>query len=327
MLQDTIIIDRAGGPEVLVSARRDIPEPAPDEIVIHIHWAGVNRHDCGQRSRGPNTHESDIPGLEVSGYVHAVGSSVRDLTVGTPVCALVNGGGYAQYVSAHRTQVLPIPQDLTLQQAACLPEAAFTVWYNFFSVAAMQSGETALIHGATSGIGVFAIQLLHALGHVVYATSGSPEKVAYARSLGAARAFNYKTDPFAEIMAREGLSADVILDMSGGRHMDQNLAALAYGGRIVHLSAGSGALPQLSLRAVMQKEARVTGSMMRPLPHEKKAKVAQALKTVVWPMVGSKIRPVISKVYPLAQAHIAHRDMEQGEHIGKLLLKVAGDPG
>lgn len=322
MLQETIVISRAGGPEVLVSERRPIPAPGPDEVLIQVQWAGVNRHDCGQRSRGPNDHESDVPGLEVSGLVHAVGADVRDLAPGAQVCALVDGGGYAQYAVARRALVMPVPQALTPQQAACMPEAAFTVWYNFFSVAAMQPGEAVLIHGGTSGIGVFAIQLLRALGHPVYATSGSDDKSAFALSLGANRVFNYKTEPFAELMAREGLAADVVLDMSGGRHTEQNLAALAYGGRIVHLSGGSGAPFQASLRAIMQKEARITGSMMRPLPLDRKTRVAEALRTRVWPLLGEQIRPVIQRTYPLSQAAQAHRDMETGDHIGKLLLEI-----
>ncbi|WP_338617251.1 NAD(P)H-quinone oxidoreductase [Pigmentiphaga sp. CHJ604] len=322
MHQEAIVISRAGGPEVLVSENRPVPAPGPDDVLIQVSWAGVNRHDCGQRSRGPNDHESDVPGLEVAGRVHAVGANVRDLAPGTPVCALVDGGGYAQYALAHRALVLPVPDSLTLEQAACLPEAAFTVWYNFFSVAAMQPGETALIHGGTSGIGVFTIQLLRALGHPVYATSGSDEKSAFAQSLGASRVFNYRTEAFAEIMAREGLAADVVLDMSGGRHTEQNLAALAYGGRIVHLSGGSGAPLQASLRAIMQKEARITGSMMRPLPLDRKMRVAEALRTRVWPLLGKEIRPVIQRTYPLSQAAQAHRDMETGDHIGKLLLEV-----
>ena len=321
MQQDAIVISRAGGPEVLVPARYDIPQPAADEVVVKVAWAGVNRHDCGQRSRGPNDHESDIPGLEVSGTVHAVGSLVRGLEVGMQVCALVNGGGYAEYVATHWQQVLPVPAGLTLQQAACLPEAAFTTWYNFFSLAALQVGESVLIHGATSGVGVFAVQLLSALGHPVYATSGSADKCALALSLGARRAFNYKTEPFAQLLQEAGTPVDVILDMSGGRHMEQNLAALAYGGRILHLSSGAAPV-SLSLRAIMQKEARVTGAMMRPLPAAKKALVAQALKKVVWPLVGDRIQTRVHQVYPLAQASQAHRDMEQGDHSGKLLLQV-----
>lgn len=324
MQQNAIVISKAGGPEVLVPTRCDIPAPAADQIVIKTAWAGVNRHDCGQRSRGPNDHESDIPGLEVSGTVHAVGSLVRGLEVGTPVCALVNGGGYAEYVATHWQHVLPIPAGLSLQQAACLPEAAFTSWYNFFSVADLQVGESVLIHGATSGVGVFAVQLLTALGHPVYATSGSPEKCALALKLGARRSFNYRTDAFAERLQREGTPADVILDMSGGRHMEQNIAALAYGGRILHLSSGASPVP-VSLRAVMQKEARITGAMMRPLPDARKTKVAEALKKIVWPLIGSRIQTLVHQTYPLARACDAHRDMEQGDHSGKLLLDVGAE--
>lgn len=320
--QDAIVITRAGGPEVLAMARREQPRPASGQVLIRVHCAGVNRHDCGQRSRGPNNHESDIPGLEVSGHVVSVGGDVGNIEVGAAVCALVDGGGYAQYVVAEAAYVFPLPVGLTLSEAASLPEAAFTVWYNFFSVGAMQPGETALIHGGTSGVGVFAIQLLRALGHAVYATCGSDEKVAFARSLGANDAFNYRQDDFAKRMRDAGIAVDVVLDMSGGRYTEQNLQVLAYGGRIIHLSAGSGLPLQVPLRSLMQKEARVTGSLMRPLPSARKRQTAQALEERVWPLLGSAIRPVISCVYPLAEAHRAHRHLEQGDNIGKLLLAV-----
>ncbi|GAB2908717.1 NAD(P)H-quinone oxidoreductase [Paralcaligenes ginsengisoli] len=322
MSQDVIAIARAGGPEVLTMARRDRPQPASGQVLIRVHSAGINRHDCGQRSRGPNTHESDIPGLEVSGHIESVGGDVRGIEVGSPVCALVDGGGYAQYAIADAANVFPVPAHLSLREAASVPEAAFTSWYNFFSVGAMQPGETALIHGGTSGVGVFAIQLLRALGHAVYTTCGSDEKVAFARSLGANDAFNYRTDDFAKRMAEAGIGVDVVLDMSGGRYIDQNLAVLAYGGRIVHLSQGPGGPLPVPLRAVMQKEARITGSLMRPLAPARKRKVAEALKEHVWPLLGEAIRPVISEVYPLAEAHSAHRRLEQGDNIGKLLLAV-----
>lgn len=320
-VQDAIVISRAGGPEVLVPVHRPIPEPAPTEVLIRIHAAGVNRHDCGQRSRGPNNHESDIPGLEVSGHVEAVGNEVRGLKTGDAVCALIDGGGYAQYAIAEASLTMPVPAGLSLDEAAAVPEAAFTCWYNFFSVAALQPGESVLIHGGTSGVGTFAIQLLRGLGYRVYATCGSDDKVAFARQLGATEVFNYRKGEFPGGLIESGLSVDVVLDMSGGKYMEQNLAALAHGGRIVHLSAGGGATVPLSLRAVMQKEARVTGSLMRPLPIQRKAQVAEALRRVVWPMLASQIRPVLSETFPLKDASEAHRKLESGDNIGKILLR------
>lgn len=322
MLQDTIVIDRAGGPEVLVPARRAIPSPGPGQLLIRVQAAGINRHDCGQRSRGPNDHESDIPGLEVAGVVHALGKGVSGPAPGTPVCALVNGGGYAQYTVAQADLALPIPAGFTPQQAAGIPEAAFTAWYNLFGVGALQAGESVLVHGGTSGVGVFAIQLLHALGHPVYATCGNGEKIAFAIGLGARRAFNYKTDDFAALLKADGVAIDAVLDMSGARHTEKNLEALAYGGRIIHL-AGGGASMQVPMRALMQKEARITGSLMRPLAPARKARVAEALASIAWPLLGNRIRPVVNRVYPLAEAGAAHRHLESGDNIGKLILDVA----
>lgn len=326
-MHDAIAIARAGGPEVLVPVRRNRPSPGPSQVLIRVHAAGVNRHDCGQRSRGPNTHESDIPGLEVSGHVTAVGSDVKDLKPGDAVCALVDGGGYAQYAVADAATVLPVPSGLSLEEAAGVPEAAFTVWYNFFSVAAMQPGEAVLIHGGTSGVGTFAIQLLRSLGHPVYATCGADEKVAFVRSLGATGAFNYRTEDFSTGLAQAGVSIDVVLDMSGGKYTERNLAVLAYGGRIVHLAPGSGSPLQIPLRVLMQKEARVTGSLMRPLAAERKAKVAQALRAQVWPRLGPQIRPVLSRSYRLADAHLAHAQLESGDNIGKILLRLGESGG
>lgn len=317
-----IAIARAGGPEVLTPVQRPRPEPGLGQVLIRVSTAGVNRHDCGQRSRGPNLHESDIPGLEVSGHIEQIGADVQGLQVEMPVCALVDGGGYGEFVIAEADNVLPVPEGMTLRDAAAIPEAAFTTWYNFFTLAAMQPHETVLIHGGTSGIGVFAIQMLRALGHPVYVTCGTDQKVDFARSLGATDGFNYRTENFVKRMGDNNIVADVVLDMSGGIYTTQNLEVLAYGGRIVHLVSGAGAGLQVPLRALMQKEARITGSFMRRLAQPRKAKVAQELKAHVWPLLGNKIRAIVSNAYPLDQAHLAHSCLEQGDNMGKLLLEV-----
>lgn len=321
-LHNVVVISRAGGPEVLTCQRRQLPEPADNQVLIKVHTAGVNRHDCGQRLRGPNDHESDIPGLEVSGHIVSRGGNVSHIEVGAAVCALVDGGGYGQYVVADASNVLPAPPAFSLREAATVPEAAFTAWYNFFNVGALQPNEIVLIHGGTSGVGVFSIQLLRSLGHTVFVTCGTDEKADVARSLGANEAFNYRTGDFAQRLKDKGLSVDVILDMSGGRYMDQNLSAVSYGGRIVHLSPGGDNAPQVSLRKMMEKEVRITGSLMRPLAPDRKAKVAQALLNHVWPLLGQTIRPVVSQVFPLEDAYRAHQLLESGNNIGKILLEV-----
>ncbi|GAA4343240.1 NAD(P)H-quinone oxidoreductase [Pigmentiphaga soli] len=321
MLQDTIVIARAGGPEVLTPARRPVPEPGRGQVLIRVRAAGVNRHDCGQRARGPNNHESDIPGLEVAGVVQAVGDEVVGLEPGTEVCALINGGGYAQYALAEAPLVMPMPAGFSDEEAAGVPEVAFTTWYNMFFVATLKPGGRVLIHGGTSGVGVFAIQLLTALGHPVYATCGTPEKVDLATQLGARHAFNYRSEDFAAQLKADGVAIDAVLDMSGGRYMAQNLDVLAYGGHIVHLTTGTAAATPVPLGAVMQKEARVTGSRLRPLPLARKIEVALALKSVAWPLLGNRIRPLVHRVFPLAQAADAHRYLESGDSFGKLILK------
>lgn len=316
-------IARAGGPDVLELRARPVPVPGPGEVLVSVEAAGVNRHDVNQRRRGPSAGHSDVPGLEVAGRVVAVGPGVTEFAVGDGVAALTDGGGYADHALAPAACAFAIPEGLGFVEAAALPEALFTVWHNFFGVAALGPGETVLIHGGTSGVGIIAIQLLSALGHPVLVTCGSAEKCAAARDLGAAAAFDYHADDLATtiLAATDGRGVDVVLDMSGGRHTAASLAALARGGRIVHLSPGDGADFVAPLRAIMAKEARITGSLLRPLPEREKAAVADALRKVAWPLVAAgEVRPVIHRVLPLAAAAEAHALMEEGRHVGKIVL-------
>jgi NADPH2:quinone reductase len=323
-MQQCIVITAAGGPEALALRQRPIPVPASGEVLIRVEAAGINRHDCNQRSRGPNATQSDVPGLEVAGSVESVGDGVAMLAPGTRVCALVDGGGYAEFAIAAAPLVLPVPEALDMVGAASLPEAAFTAWYNLFHVADLKAGESVLIHGGTSGVGVFAIQMLRALGHPVFATCGTDEKCAAAEALGASLALNYTKEKFdSSVTRRIGRDIDVVLDMSGGTHTLASLDALAYRGRIIHLSSGGNAQFQAPLSLIMRKECRISGSLMRPLPLADKAMVASALRERVWPHLGSAIRPQVAQVLALDDAVRAHALMEQGRHIGKIVLQVA----
>ncbi len=321
MKQHAILITAAGGPEVLKWTECEVSEPGALELLLRIEAAGVNRHDCNQRGRGPTTVHSNVPGLEVAGVVQAVGQGVSRFAVGDKVCALVDGGGYGEFVVAHQSLALPIPEGLSMIEAASIPEAAFTSWYNFFVVAAIQAGESALIHGGTSGVGVFAVQMLTALGHPVYVTCGSDDKCRFAESLGARAAINYRNESFdSKVAARFGCSIDVALDMSGGAHTAATLDALARRGRIVHLSPGRNADFHAPLALIMRKEARITGSLMRPLPLADKADVARSLMSVVWPLIGTQIKPQVAQVFAMSAARDAHEFMEAGEHTGKVVL-------
>jgi putative PIG3 family NAD(P)H quinone oxidoreductase len=316
-----ILHSAAGGPEVLKRAEQPVPSPRAGEILIRVAAAGVNRHDVGQRQRRPGGEHTDVLGLEVAGEVIAVGEGVTEWKRGDRVCALVDGGGYAEYAIAPASNTLPIPAGFTDQEAAALPEALFTVWHNFFDVARLQPGERVLIHGGTSGVGSMAIQLLAALGYEVYATCGDDRKCNAAERFGAVRAINYRTENFVAELREdtEGRGVDVILDMAGVAYATQNLDTIAYGGRIVHLSPGTGTYSP-PLAKIMAKRAIITGSRLRPVPVDAKAKIAAALRQEVWPLLGTKIRPVIDSTFPLAEAARAHAAMERGEHIGKLLL-------
>lgn len=317
------VITAPGGPETLQLQRCPVPDVFDDEVLIRVAAAGVNRHDCNQRRRGPTPAHSDVPGLEVSGTVVKTGRLATAFQVGQTVCALVDGGGYAQYAIAKMDQVLPMPAGLGWMEAAAVPEAAFTVWHNFFNIARLGPAQSVLLHGGTSGVGVMAIQLLTALGHPVFVTCGSAEKMNAARKLGAVGAFNYRTDDFvaALLALTDARGVDAILDMSGGMYAERNLEVLARRGHVLHLSPGNGARFDVPLRAIMAKEARITGSLLRSLPDAEKAAIARELLRSLWPMLQTKrVQPIIHATLPLTEAAQAHAMMEAGEHIGKIVL-------
>ncbi len=317
-------ITRPGGPEVLVPARRAIAQPSAGEVLIEVAAAGVNRPDLGQR-RGaypPPPGASDLPGLEVAGTVVALGSGVTDLRIGDKVCALTHGGGYAEYCVAPATQCLPIPRGLSMIEAASLPETFFTVWSNLFGPTGLKPGESVLVQGGSSGIGVTAIQLARALGHRVFATAGSAEKCAACERLGA-QAINYRTEDFAEVVkqATDGRGVDVILDMVGGDYVARELGLLAPDGRLILLAFLGGAQATLNLSDIVFRRLIVTGSALRPRTIAFKAELARGLRETVWPLIEQgAIRPVIHATFPLEQAVNAHMLMESGQHIGKIVL-------
>jgi putative PIG3 family NAD(P)H quinone oxidoreductase len=323
--QTVMAITAGGGPDVLQPRREKVASPGDTEILIQVQAAGINRHDVNQRRRGPTPGHSDVPGLEVAGLVAAFGGKVNGWSVGDPICALTDGGGYAQYTTAPAGHCFAIPGGFSLIEAAALPEALFTIWHNFFNLAQLGPGESVLLHGGTSGVGTIAIQALTLLGHPVYATCGSDEKTALAEALGAVKAFNYRQDKFEKgiVEYTAGRGVDVILDMSGGRYSARNLEALARRGRMVHLSPGDGVDFSAPLRMIMAKEAKITGSLLRPLPIEEKSLIAHKLRAVMWPLLNQgKIKPVIREVFELTQAASAHAAMEHESHSGKLMLNV-----
>jgi len=314
-----------GGPEVLRLAERPRPQPGSGEVLVQVAAAGVNRPDVMQRKGvyPPPPGAPDIPGLEVAGVIVEVGEAVTGLVVGDHVCALVAGGGYAQYCIAPAAQCLPVPVGLTDIEAASLPETFFTVWSNVYDRAALKPGERFLVQGGSSGIGVAAIQLAHALGSRVYATAGSAEKCAACVSLGAQRAINYRTEDFVAVLKAEtgGRGVDVILDMIGGDYLLRETAALAEDGRLVFINTMGGAKTTIDLRDVMVKRLTITGSTLRARPVAVKAEIARKLRQHVWPLfeVG-KIRPVIYRSFAFAEAAAAHALMESSEHVGKIML-------
>jgi len=316
-----------GGPEVLVPTERPVPVPKPREILIKVAAAGVNRPDLLQRSGNypvpPDA--SDLPGLEVAGEVAAVGSSVEILRPGDKVCALVHGGGYAEYCVAPELTALPVPKGWSLVEAASLPETFFTVWGNVYDRAGLAPGESLLVQGGTSGIGVSAIQMARATGNRVFATAGSDEKCAACVRLGAEKAINYKTQDFAaEIKAATGgKGVDVILDMVGGDYVPRELKSLADDGRLVFIAFLRGHKAELDINEVMRRRLTISGSTLRPRPVEFKGRIARKLREKIWPLIDAgRIKPEIYKTFPLAQAAEAHRLMESSQHIGKLVLSV-----
>jgi NADPH2:quinone reductase len=322
-------ISRPGGPEVLRVVSRALPQPKPGEVLIRVAAAGVNRPDCMQRAGtyAPPPGASDLPGLEVSGTVVAVGTGVTQWKIGDQVCALTPGGGYAEFCVTPAGHCLPPPKGWSLTQAASLPETFFTVWINVFERARLAPGETLLVHGGSSGIGVSAIQMAHAFGHRVFATAGSAEKCAACERLGAERAINYRTQDFVEEVKRltDGKGVDVILDMVGGDYVPRDLKCLAPDGRLSLIAFLGGSRATLDLMDVLVRRLSITGSTLRPRAVEFKTAVANALREKVWPLIDAgKIRPVIYKTFMLAQTSAAHELIESGQHIGKIVLEVGG---
>ena len=323
-MMQVVEISKPGGPDVLVPAERPIPEPAHDQVVIRIAYAGVNRPDALQRAGlyNPPPGASDLPGLEAAGEVVLVGTGVTWPKPGDQVCALLPGGGYAEYVATPAAHCLPVPDGMDLKQAACLPETFFTVWSNVFMRGGLQAGERFLIHGGSSGIGTTAIQLARAFGARVFTTAGTDDKCAACRDLGAELAINYKTDDFVEKVQAEG-GADVILDMVGGSYIQRNLKALADDGRLVQIAFLQGPKAELNLVQLMTRRLTLTGSTLRPQSDLVKARIAEALREHVWPLLSAgRIAPVMDQEFALADASAAHARMESSEHIGKIVLKV-----
>lgn len=322
-----VIISRPGGPEVLQLAERPKPVPAPGEVLIKVYAAGINRPDVAQRKGSyppPPGAPQDIPGLEVAGIIEAVGADVSRWEVGDKVCALIIGGGYAEYCVAPAGQCLPIPVNLNYMEAASLPETLFTVWSNVFDRAKLQPGESLLVHGGSSGIGVTAIQMAKALGSTVYVTAGSDEKCEFCEELGAAKAINYRSQNFKDEIARltDGKGVDVILDMIGGDYTPDNLLSLANDGRLVMTNSMKGKDVQVDLSVVMRKRLVITGSMLRSRDVDFKSAVARKLEEHIWPLLASgKIKPVIYKAFAAEEVTMAHELMESSTHMGKIVLK------
>jgi putative PIG3 family NAD(P)H quinone oxidoreductase len=320
-------VPQPGGPEALVLAERPVPEPGSGEVLIKVAAAGLNRADTLQR-RGFYPSPAGVPsypGLEVSGTIDALGDGVSEFKVGDAVCALLAGGGYAEYCRVDAGQVLPIPGSLDMIEAASLPEAMFTVWSNVFGFGRLQPGETLLVHGGSSGIGVAAIQLAAVLGHTVFTTAGSDDKCRFCESLGARRAIDYKTADFVAEIAKEtgGRGVNVVLDMVGGSYVARNLQVLAPAGRLVMIATQGGAKGDIDVLRIMQQRLVITGSTLRPRSAEFKRSIRDQLLQRVWPLLTQgRIRPVVDSVFALAEAGKAHARMEGGEHKGKIILTV-----
>ena len=322
-----IEIKQPGGPEVLVPAERPKPAPKANEILIKVAAAGVNRPDILQRmgNYAVPPDASDLPGLEVAGEVVSLGSTVKNFRLGDRVCALVHGGGYAEFCVAPEVQALPVPKGWSLVEAASLPETFFTVWANVYDRGRLAAGESLLVQGGSSGIGVATIQMAAATGNRVFATAGSDEKVAACLRLGAAGAFNYKTQDFEKeiLKATAGKGVNVILDMVGGDYVPKELKCIADDGRLVFIAFLRGAKTELSIDAVMRRRLTLTGSTLRPRTVEFKGAVAKSLREKIWPLIeAGRIKPQIYKTFALENAADAHRLMESSQHIGKLVLTL-----
>jgi NADPH2:quinone reductase len=320
-------ISRPGGPEVLVPAERPMPVPGPGQVLIKVAAAGINRPDVMQRAGKypPPPGASDLPGLEVAGEIVAGDAALGGFSIGDKVCALTPGGGYAEYCVTHARHCLPIPEGLTLEEAATLPETFFTVWINVFDRSHLAPGESLLVHGGASGIGTTAIQLAHALGHTVYATVGSDERVTAVEKLGATRGINYRTQDFAQEVRQltNGRGVDVILDMVAGSYIPRDIECLADDGRIAIIALQGGTKAEVDLVQLLKRRISISGSALRPRSDAYKGQIASALRENVWPLFAQgRLRPLVHASFPLGQAGEAHRMMESGAHIGKIVLTV-----
>jgi putative PIG3 family NAD(P)H quinone oxidoreductase len=317
-------ITEAGAPDVLKPTMRPVPEPGHGEILIKLAYAGVNRPDALQRAGmyAPPPTASDLPGLEGSGTVAAIGPGVTEWSVGDEVCALLPGGGYAEYVTTPAAHALPIPKGMGLKEAACLPETYYTVWSNVFMRGGLKAGERFLVHGGSSGIGTTAIQLASTLGARVFTTAGSDDKCKVCADLGAEVAINYKDADFVEVMGEAG-GADLILDMVGGSYIARNIKALADEGRMVHIAFLTGPKAEINFAQIMARRLTITGSTLRPQSDAAKAAIATELREQVWPLLDAgRVKPIMDSTYPLDEAAKAHAHMESSTHIGKIVLEV-----
>jgi NADPH2:quinone reductase len=326
VLMTAIEIVEPGGPDVLQPVSRRVPLPAPGEVLVRMEAAGVNRPDVMQRlgKYPPPQGASDIPGLEIAGTIMSVPSAGR-WRPGDRVCALVAGGGYAEYCVAPAGQCLPIPEGLDAIAAAALPETFFTVWTNLFQRGRLRAGERALIHGGTSGIGTAAIQLAHAHEAIVYATAGSTSKCEACRRLGAAVAINYRTEDFVEVVRAEtsGEGVDVVLDIIGGDYFPRNIESLALNGRLVQIGLQGGARTSVDLTRLLHRRLTITGSTLRARTVEEKSLLAREVEQHVWPLLAAgRIRPILDRTFPLTSAAEAHRRLESSEHVGKIVLTI-----
>lgn len=320
-----IEITQPGGPDVLQVTERPVPMPGAGEVVIRIAYAGVNRPDALQRAGAyaPPPTASDLPGLEASGTIVAVGPGVDEWAEGDDVCALLPGGGYAEYVLTPAAHCLPVPKGMDLKRAACLPETFFTVWSNVFQRGGLQAGERFLVHGGSSGIGTTAIQLANVFGARVFTTAGSEEKCAACLDLGAERAINYREEDFVDVLRAEG-GANLILDMVGGPYIPRNIKTLSDDGKLVQIAFLSGPKVELNFAQIMTRRLTVTGSTLRPQSDLAKARIAADLREKVWPLLDAgRVAPVMDSEFALEDAAAAHTRMESSGHIGKIVLKVS----
>ena len=317
-------ITKPGDPSVLIPTTRVVPIPKFGQVLIKVAYAGVNRPDVLQRAGlyHPPPNASDLPGLEASGYVVALGEGVIGIRIGDEVCALLPGGGYAEYTVTQADHCLPVPEGLSMQEAACLPETYFTVWSNVFQRGALQAGERFLVHGGSSGIGTTAIQLASVFGARVFATAGSDKKCQVCRKLGAEIAVNYQLQDFVEVIRKEG-GANMILDMVGGDYIPRNIKSLAKDGRLVQIAFLQGAKVKMNFAELMTRRLTITGSTLRPQSDLAKAKIAYSLRKKVWPLLEKgRLKTVLDNTFDLQDASKAHARMESGAHIGKIVLKV-----